>query len=411
MSWIRKGSREFMQEINKAYVLTVLRERAPISRYDISKVTGLSPTTVGTAVKELIEAGLVHEIGSGESKGGRRPRLLDLNGKGGVLIGVGLDSNVAGVMDVWGQLLYKTPPSRSKTGIIMPIPHVSDLIRQAIEGSGVSKDKIMGIGICLPGIVSQPAGIVTYSAVLGWKDIPLKSMIEEEFGFPTFVDTDGVAIAMGEKWLGMALEESIEDFIYFYIGRGVSVVIVVGGQVYRGFKGTAGEFGHTTIDHNGPLCDCGGRGCLENYTSIPAILSKVDKVIKEGRSTKLLELAHGDPDNITFDLFLDGLEQGDPLAKEIIEETGHLLGIGIANLVNLLNPQMVIVGGDLVKAGDLLISTIVKECKERSLRIPAESVKIVPAMSLLSQVDAEILGGGTLVLQELFKIPNVIVGR
>jgi N-acetylglucosamine repressor len=408
MTWIRKGSREFMQEINKAYVLTVLRERAPISRYDISKVTGLSPTTVGAAVKELMKEGLVHEIGAGESKGGRRPRLLELNGKGGFVVGVGLDSNVAGVVDVWGHLVFKTKPYQVGKGKTMPPSYVSSLVREAIEGSGVPKDKLLGIGVCLPGIVDQAQGVVTYSAVLGWRNIPLKAMLEGEFQLPTLVDTDGVAIAMGEKWFGMAIEERIEDFLYLYIGRGVSVVIVTGGQVYRGFKGTAGEFGHTTVDWNGPLCDCGNRGCIENYTSIPAILSRTKAALKEGEGPGLLELVNGEPENLTFEILLNALEEGEPLSKEIIEDTGRLIGVGMANLVNLLNPQMIIVGGELTRAGDVFFSTITQECTSRSLNIPIEAVKIVPAMSGHSQVDSEIIGGGTLILQELFKIPNVI---
>jgi glucokinase len=235
--------------------------------------------------------------------------------------------------------------------------------------------EFIGIGAGAPGPLDAEAGVVLLTPNLGWVDYPLRDRLQAALGLPTVIDNDANCAVLGEWWRGAA--QGTRHAIGFTIGTGIGGGLIVDGKLYHGASGCAGEIGHTTIEANGRHCACGNYGCLEAYASGLAIARRAVEAIESGEVTTLLQRAGGDPARISARTVYDAAHDGDELARELVHETAQFLGAGVANLVNVFNPEVVVVCGGVTRAGDLLFVPLRREVARRAFKPAVQAVRIV----------------------------------
>jgi len=234
------------------------------------------------------------------------------------------------------------------------------------------------LGIGCPGPLNSDGGVIHIAPnIPGWIDTYLVRDLEDELRMTVFLENDANAAALGEWWLGAGRD--VDNLVLITLGTGVGGGIIIGGEVLHGARHTAGEIGHMVIRKGGLLCGCGNRGCLEAYASASAVAKRTLAAIYRGKETLLTDLVENKLEDITCKLVYDTAKKGDNLCKRVVEETGRYLGIGIANIVNIINPDMVILGGGMANAGDLIFEPVRKYAREHSFTAAMEGVKIVPA--------------------------------
>jgi len=298
-----------------------------------------------------------------------------------LLIGVDLGgTNMrVGVVTSEGRMVHRLMlPTRVTLGLHMVVERIINAIQEVINQTIAQGKQIKGIGIGSPGTIDIQSGIIISSPNFPkWKQVPLKHMIEERLSIPTFMDNDANAFAFGEKWVGAGKE--VQSLVCLTLGTGVGGGIILNGRIWHGADGMAAEIGHMTILPDGLKCNCGNYGCLESYASASSIVRRVCNAIQSGKLTMVLDYAKGNLEKITSDLVYQAALKGDELAIHIMNETATFLGIGIANLINLLNPEMIVVGGGLTNAWDIIYPVTLKEVHKRALSEVVKRVKIVRA--------------------------------
>jgi glucokinase-like ROK family protein len=398
------GSFQLMKSLNKSLILNEIRTDGPISRAEIAKKTNLTPPTVTNIVGELLESKLVIESDLGASTGGRKPIMLQINASAFQIIG--LDVGISNIKIVATNLnaeviesLQVEMPAQVDENSFMNL--LTESIQMIIKKSRLKKDTIMGIGVGMHGLVNPEKGISIYAPNLNLRNIPISEILEDELDIPVEVDNDVRAMALGESWFGHGV--GIDNFICINVGNGVGAGIILDNTLYRGKTHTAGEMGHTTIDVEGPRCTCGNYGCLQALVAGPAIAARAQKEIRMGRSSNIEKLADGNLDHITGELIYESALQGDDLALEVLRDTGRFLGIGIANIINTLNPTRVIIGGGVSKSEEFIFETLRATVNARALDTPAKATTIVSAK--LGDY-ATAIGAATMVLKKLF-VPDI----
>jgi glucokinase-like ROK family protein len=388
------GSFQLMKSLNKSLILNVIRTDSPISRAEIAKKTNLTPPTVTNLVNELLESNLVMESDLGESTVGRKPIMLRINASAFRVIGVDVGiSNFKLVStnlnaEVMDTLLVKMPLCiTTETFMDLLVKSVKTMISNAKEES------ILGIGIGMHGLVNPQTGIALFAPNFNLRNIPLREKLEKEFHIPVEIENDVRAMALGESWFGNG--QGIDNFICVNVGIGIGAGVILDRKLYTGSSFTAGEIGHTTIDVEGPKCSCGNYGCLQTLAAGPAIIARAQKKICLGMKSLIEELVQGDLDTITGETVHQAAIEGDELALEVLEDTGRYLGIGIANMINMLNPEKVILGGGVLKAGEFILGPIKEMVKRRELNCTPISI------AKLGEYGTSI-GAATLVLKKLF---------
>ncbi|MFQ6066163.1 MAG: ROK family protein [bacterium] len=246
------------------------------------------------------------------------------------------------------------------------------------ELQGISSASIEGVGVGSPGPLNTKKGIIHFAPNLpGWNNVPLVSILEDQLKLPIFLENDANAAALAEWWIGVG--KKVDNLVLLTLGTGIGGGIIIGGEVLHGAWDTAAEIGHMIIHEGGLVCGCGKRGCLEAYASATGVIKRTVSLIKEGRKTLLRQLVHGRLENITCELVYRAAEREDELSQEIAQETARYLGIGIASLVNIINPEMVILSGGMTAAGDLLFEPVRKYARKYALEVAIRGVRIVPA--------------------------------
>ena len=394
----RTGDLKLIQELNRSIVLKTIQNYGPISRSEIAKKYKISSTTVTAAVRELIQQGLVYEDGVGKSSGGRKPILVKFFSDSKFIIAVAITNSYIIIAETNLEAKIRRQkkfPVNNLTGKLF-IDYLIKSVNQFLKAYP-DLTKCIGISITSPGIIDVNKAVICENTKLKLKNIPLKEMMEKQFKLKIWLENDTNAIVLAEKRFGEY--RKFKNLIYITIDDGVGAGIVVNEHIFRGCSGGTGEFGHTTIDRNGILCDCGNRGCLENYVNWPAIYSKVLSSIEQGKHTMMLELAKGDINRITPSIFRSALEKNDQLAKEIITDTAAYLATGIVNLVNLLNPDIIILGGKVAYDNHFLISQVKKLVFQQALTNLTNKLEICP-ISLGK--DFRIIASAAIPLQEIF---------
>lgn len=387
------GSFQLMKSLNKTLILNVIRTDGPISRAEIAKKTNLTPPTVTNIVSELISSGLVIESNLGESKGGRKPIMLTINTSAFHVVGVDVGSRQISIVvtdlnaSVFESHQVDLPRPLSE-GRFMTL--LKNGIRTVMD-KPLKEGSIVGIGIGMHGLVNPDRGVAIFAPNLNLRNMALREQLEAEFHVPVEVDNDVRAMALGESWFGNG--RGIDNFICVNVGNGVGAGIILDQKLFRGASFTAGEVGHTTVDPDGPPCTCGNNGCLQTLVSGPAVAARAREQIQAGRSSVL------EGKDITGEAIYHAALEGDALALDILRQTGRYLGIGLANLINTLNPERVIVGGGVAKAARFIMGPLKETVAARALDTPARSTTIVTA-KLGDQ--ATVIGAVALVLRKLF---------
>lgn len=376
---MRRGTFQMMKSVNKSLILNKIRTSEPISRAQIAKETKLTPPTVSSIVKELIEEGLVRESELGESKGGRKPTMLHIKNDAFYVVGVdaGPQTVECILADLSGKVMRRT---ENKLGDSITNDEFVNILKKSIQAvlqSISNAKKVIGIGVAMHGVVDVETGTSLVAPILGLRNIPIKDELEKEFQVVVKVENDARAMALGESWFGN--HGKIDSMLAVNLGRGVGAGVVMNGKLYHGAQDLAGEIGHMTVDINGAVCECGNRGCLQTFATGPAIAKRANK--KTGEDVYRLAVA------------------GDDISVNVLQETGTIIGIGLTNLIHIINPELIVLGGGVSKSKEFILPPIRQAIEERALTPEAKQTNVV--ISELGD-DATLLGAVALLLVELF---------
>ena len=389
-----------MKQLNVSAVLKVIRDNGSLSRADVAKITGLTPASVTNITKMLIEDEYLVECKVGQSSGGRPPIMLELNPNAryviGISIGVGMIDVV--ITNLSAEIILKKSIeiNEERYDYDFVFKELVKLINEVIECSKIEKEKILGAGVALHGIVNARTGMSIYSPYYGWKEINIKEALENELNLGVYVDNDVRAMALGESWFGIT--KDISNFVTLNISNGIGAGIIINNKPYYGVDFSAGEIGHIVVEGDGDKCNCGNYGCLETVASNNNITKKAIKLIKQGTNSVLKELK-ADINQLTIEDISEAAKLEDELAISIIKEAARYIGIAITNLINILNPTSIVVVGEIFENTFYAIETLNEIVKNRGMKLSSENVRIIKSM--LGR-DAAVVGATTLVIQEIF---------
>lgn len=329
-----------IRNINKQIVLNYIRDCSPISRAEIAKETTLNRSTVSAIVEALHSDGFIEEVGIGNSSGGRKPVLLKL--KTGKPVAVGIDitprSTTIAVADLGGKFIEK-----ETLDTVSDIDEMTDLLLEKVSRITKSFKKYqLEIGISVPGITDYITGKVLYIPYFGWRSWDIRELLAKKTGLDVTIENDANATALAELWFGSKKIRNIKNFIAVLVGEGIGTGIIFDGQIYRGERGAAGEFGHMTVGDNAPVyCSCGSRTCWEALSSEKAILARYQQLAAIRKDCR---------NCLNIGSLVEMARAGDKNALQVLQETGKFLGIGISNLIVGLSPQAVVVSGEITDA-------------------------------------------------------------
>ena len=319
-----------------------------------------------------------------------------------LILGVDLGGTkiLTAVVKSLGEMLSSDESTTPATeGREVVIQSILDSAHSALGQANCTISGISAIGIGAPGISNPEAGILFTSPNLpGWRNVLLRDIIQNKLGIKAFLINDANAAALGEFYFGAA--RGVRNFIYITLSTGIGGGIVIDGKIYIGAIGAAGEVGHMTIDDDGPICNCGNKGCWEMLASGTALAKEARHRIKEGVKTSILEYVEGDVENVTAQVIQSAAEQGDSLARELIARTGYYVGVGLANLINIFNPELIVIGGGLSNIGDMLLKPAFKTAGERAYKEAFQAVRFASAE--LGR-NSGVLGAAVFALQEMRK--------
>ena len=397
---------ELIRAINKQRVLRLIRLSGSLSRADAAEQTGLTRPTISAVVSELLEEGWVQELGTGESSGGRPPILLRFNPRARWVIGAELGAgHVRAVLaDLSGHVEARATHRVESRDPLVELQRLEATVRGLLNRMPESHRPVpvAGMGLGITGMVDRKAGLWRYSPHFAVADLPVAKSLEERLVLPVWIDNDARAMAWGERSFGVA--RGVDHLAYVRVGIGIGAGIIIGGELYGGAHEGAGELGHTIVDDRGPPCRCGSKGCLETVASATAIARRAVQRIAAGGASTITRHVDGDLQQVIATTVIEAAFAGDRLARETLSEAGHFLGLGIGNLINLLNPAMVVVGGGTSRAGELLMDSLRTTALARTLPALRDRVPIV--LTGLGE-DSGPLGGAALVIEQLFRSPIV----
>ncbi|RMF46013.1 MAG: ROK family transcriptional regulator [Anaerolineae bacterium] len=369
------------RNLNKHMVLDHIRfARQGFTRVALARELGLSRAAVSTIVNELIARGLVREAERVSTTGGRPPIRLEINPECGYVVGVdiGVTHVTLVLADFAGRALSeRREPLSIDDGPKDCLRQVDVHLKALLESVSLPMEQIAALTVGVPGPVSADDGTVIAPPVMpGWERYPIVQTLQDRWARPVLLANDADLGALGEWVYGAGRDTTHLAFVK--VGSGVGAGFIFNGEIYRGTSGLAGEIGHITLIKDGPLCTCGNRGCLEALAGGRAIARQAQDAVRRGLPTRL---EHIRPvEGITARDVAIAAQMGDLLAQQIVQDAGHYLGIAIANIINLLNPDAVVIGGGVAQMGDLLLEPIRHTVRERSLGGPINAVRIVSAV-------------------------------
>jgi predicted NBD/HSP70 family sugar kinase len=384
----RAGSLEALRRLNRLRVIHALRDQGQISRAEIARRTGLSRSTVSSLVSDLQADGLVVERGepgaAHGTQGGRPPILLSFDASAGAAVGIdfGHSHLRVAVSDLSSRILAeRAVPLDTDHAAEQGLDAAAELVAELLAEANLDEAQVIGAGMGLPGPILQEDGLVGSSAILpGWVGVRAVAEMRRRLDVPILVDNDANLGALAEAAFGAGQDAS--DLIYLKVASGIGAGLLLNGRLYRGTGGLAGELGHFLVDPNGLVCRCGNRGCLETLAATGALV-------------ELLGRSHGD--DMTVQRMLDLARAGDVGCRRVIADAGRAIGRAISMLINVLNPELVVVGGDLAAAGDLLLDGVRDSIARAALPSAAEAAEVVTGV--LGE-RAQVLGAIALVISE-----------
>lgn len=354
---------ESLRSVNESLVLNLIRERQPISRVELARLTHLKESTISSITRILIDEGLVFETDLGASSGGRRPRMLRINANRSMALGVdvGVRRTAIAISNFNGEILAKTTfPTGPEPRAFLS--RLSDGISSMIHSHVPTSVRLEGIGLSLPGLLDRVAGTIVYSANLDWRDVAVGSTLRRRFTCDLVFEDNVRTSGLAHIWFGSLGELRLSHVLNLVVNEGIGAAIIIGGHLYPGATLGAGQFGHMSLDPRGPQCACGNRGCWELYASDTATLRRYAKYT--GASRCLSNMAE----------LIDRASQRDPAALRAIRSTGEYLGVGIALLVNTLNPEMIVIDGEISRCWEIIEPEMWAVIQAKAL---APSVKVL----------------------------------
>jgi glucokinase-like ROK family protein len=357
-------SYKLLKGMNESLILKLIRQRGSVSRAELAKLTNLTAPTITNITNRLLESNLIMEYMIGESNGGRRPMLLKMNPHALNVIIVHISSNkltgylTAGDLSIIKQENYCIKNLKKDEIIDLMLSTIENYLAQTTA-------ELPGIGVVVHGPVKAREGISVFAPNIGWKNVPIKFIVEDKFHIPTFVENDVRAMALGEFYYGPTRD--VSSMVFIKVGYGIGSGVIIDGKLYRGVNDSAGEIGHTTVDVSGPQCGCGNYGCLEAMASENALVKLMIRSIKEGRNSVVNDLAGGSLDCVTPEMVYEAAAKDDVLAGRILRHVARYLGIAVANVINMFNPELVVIGGGIIRARPFIEDTIMETVKSRAL--------------------------------------------
>ncbi|GAA5415963.1 N-acetylglucosamine repressor [Paraliobacillus ryukyuensis] len=394
---MQTGSFQWMKSLNKTIIMNKILNDGPISRAQIAKETNLTPPTVGSIVKELMEQGIIIESTQGASQGGRRPTMLEIHYQNFYIIGVDAGSKEieAILTDLSGQIIEQNRIELEQTNTNEGfINKLVSSIQGVIQPHHQQQDKIIGIGVAMHGVVDVITGSSVYAPNLNLYDIPIQATLEDFFQVDVKVENDVRSMALGEVWFGQG--KNTPSMVAVNLGNGVGAGWTINGQRYHGATSIAGELGHMTIDVHGKACTCGNQGCLQTIVSGPAIGARAQEQLPNIEHSVLQAKANSISGQDVYQAALEG----DNFAIKLLHETGEYIGIGLTNLIHLINPSKIILGGGVSRASEFILEPIKDTISKRALTNQAKQTEIV--VSNLGE-QATALGAIALILAQVFE--------
>lgn len=393
------------KERDKQLIQALIWKLGPISRAKIHELTRLQRSDISRLARELLNEGKLLQAGRADNPMGRKRVMLHLNEEKGFVLGVGFDDQgvAAATTDLHLRIRSivreATCLDRGTEGLVQQLLCLS---REAIRQAGVDAKKLLGIGVAGSGLVNNRQGMMVMSSTIEFcKEVPFREIFQKEFRVPIFVENITRAKTLAEGRLGAG--QMAEDMIYVEYGQtGIGAGVIIAGKLFYGFGCAAGEFGHTHMMVDGPACKCGSFGCLEAVAGAAALESRIRKAIAEGSPSVALSLAAGDTSRLSGWTVLRAAGMGDKTCSAIVEQAGNYLGLGLANLVNLFNPSLLVIDQRLSLAGDGLLEQIVKVVRRQALHHSVDGLEI--RFGKLGS-DASVLGASAVVLERHFEIP------
>lgn len=392
---VKAAGHDMLRLVNRRILLNILSDRQPISRAEIAKISGLNKATISTITGELLKDLCIIEEGSGRTTpiGGKPPTPLRLNGRRFGLFGVDIraDETILALSDFNNRLVSRESfETGSDPGVFL------NKMGKEIKKLRAKHDNFVefpGIGVSLPGLVDNHSGKFLFSVVLPWRDVPVVQLLEKATNLPVIIDNSARCSALAEIWHGKAQYARVRDLLYVSVSTGLACGMVIDGGLYRGRNNTAGQFGHISIDLNGSECRCGQRGCWDLYASDKATIKRY------------LGLRGGGAKRVpTMRKLMELVDSGDGAATEAVRETARYLGIGITGLINGLDPEVVVIGGEITKGWGLIEPIIVEETK-RSLLAPRSHGVAIRRSAF--EVRPSLKGALTLIQNDLLSVPHM----
>ncbi|MDQ3652801.1 MAG: ROK family transcriptional regulator [Acidobacteriota bacterium] len=392
---VKTAGHDMLRLVNRRILLNIISDRQPISRADIAKISGLNKATVSTITNELLRENFVVEEGFGKTTpiGGKPPTPLRINELRFGIFGLDIraDQTILALSDFHNRLVARR---NFETGAD-PRVFLKEIAKEinSMRAKHGEFIEIAGVGVSLPGLVDHRTGIFLTSVVLPWREVPIVEWIGKATQLQVIVDNSARCAALAEIWHSKSHYAHVRNLLYVSVSSGLACGVVIDGSLYRGGTNTAGQFGHIPIDLNGPECRCGRRGCWDLYASDNATIARYkgmpNATVKRG---------------VTMRRIVELEESGDPAATEAVRETARYLGAGIAGLVNGLDPEVIVIGGEITKAWGVVEPIITQEAR-RSLLSPG--ARAIPIRRSTFDVRPSLKGALTLVLNDLLSVPHV----
>jgi N-acetylglucosamine repressor len=402
------GNSKYVKKLNRMKILNIIKEREPVSRQQLAEQTGLTPAAITGIIRELMATHFVKELGLGQSNGGRKPVKLHFNHQAGYVIGMELTQHetVIAIADL------KNRPqdiASVKIDLTYPesgVPSLVHEIKKVIHKEENSTKKFMAVGIAFPGILHRHGNLVKRAVNLGpkWSGFPLKQELEMALSVPVSMENNAKAAALAEKWFGGGV--AYDNLAYINMGEGISTGIILNNAILQGSHGYAGQIGHMVLDSNGTMCKCGNRGCLETICACPALLRKARAELPLIDVQDPLAKIWQEKQTISFSDIVHTAAIENSYSAKLLDQVGRTMGLVLANMINLYDPEAIFIGGKMASAGPLFIDVIRETVQSHAFPEMASSSKI-----LLSSLGAHTgaIGACALVLKELLQTTESVI--
>jgi len=359
----RLGNSIVIRKWNLSSIFKAIRKQGPISRIELTEITGCSAGTVSNHVRTLIKKGFVIETKKGISSGGRKPIQLMINPNKAYIFSIEIEVNQIRIVmfDLEIKVITKSIiPITYKDDYKKTLEQVFFEMDKMREEKNLKLDNLLGIGVAVPGLIDKEKGILEFAPNLGWKNVYILRIFKDKFNLPVILDNEAKAAAIGEREF---IYPKMDNMVFISINEGIGCGVILNGELYRGASGNAGEFGHIIIDTNGPACHCGNKGCWETLASESYIVNRY------------LKLSNSNKELTKKEIYQIG-KNGDKKIIEIFSEVGKNIGIGLVNIINGLSPELLVIGGGIVEIKDYVYEEIIKKLEESALSISYKKVEI-----------------------------------